>query len=108
FAAIPNFLTPNKRKRSREQVRRELGISDEFLVLHMSSLRPVERIDLLLRTIAMSKNRERVRLLIMAGGPFDPYKPLLDELKLREIVNVRQKTSVVDEYVQDADTKLSP
>src|SRR3989440_1970243 len=100
---IPNFFTPNKPKRSREEVRRELGITDEFLVLHMSSLRPVKRIDLLLRTIAMPKNRERVRLFILAGGPFDPYEPLLDELHLRERVIIRQNTAVVDEYVEAAD-----
>src|SRR5438046_3444083 len=103
---IPNFFTPNKPKRSREEVRRELGIADEFLVLHMSSLRPVKRIDLLLRTIAMSKNRERVRLFILAGGFFDPYEPLLDELGLRDIVIIRQNTAVVDEYVEAADAGL--
>src|SRR6516165_8544136 len=103
---IPNFFTPIKPKRSREDVRRELGITDEFLVLHMSSLRPVKRVDLLLRTIAMSKNRERVRLLIMAGGAFDPHEPLLDELELRDIVTVRQNTPVVDEYVRAADAGL--
>ena len=83
-----------------------MGITDEFLVLHMSSLRPVKRIDLLLRTIAMSKNRERVRLFILAGGPFDPYEPLLDELRLRDSVIVRQNTAVVDEYVRAADAGL--
>ena len=103
---IPNFFTPNNPKRSREEVRRELGIADEFLVLHMSSLRPVKRIDLLLRTIAMSKNRERVRLFILAGGPFDPYQPLLDELQLRDRVIIHQNTAVVDEYVQAADAGL--
>src|SRR6266705_5224218 len=103
---IPNFFTPNKPKRNREEVRRDLGITDEFLVLHMSSLRPVKRIDLLLRTIAMSKNRERIRLFVLAGGPFDPYEPLLDELRLREHVIVRQNTAVVDEYVRAADAGL--
>jgi glycosyltransferase involved in cell wall biosynthesis len=72
----------------------------------MSSLRSVKRIDLLLRTVAMSKNREHVRLLIMAGGPFDSYEPLVDELRLRNIVIVRQNTAVVDEYVQAADAGL--
>src|SRR6185437_10687114 len=95
-----------KPKRSPEEVRRELGIADEFLVLHMSSLRPVKRIDLLLRTIATSKNRTRLRLLIMAGGPLDAYQPLLDELQLRDIVIVRQNTAVVDEYVRAADAGL--
>jgi L-malate glycosyltransferase len=103
---IPNFFTPNKSKRSREEVRRELDLTSEFLVLHMSSLRPVKRIDLLLRTIAMSKNRSRLRLFILAGGPFDPYEPLLDELGIRDVVIVRQNTAVVDEYLQAADAGL--
>ena len=104
---IPNFFTPNKPKRSRDEVRRDLGITNEFLVLHMSSLRPVKRIDLLLRIIASSrKNRERLRLFILAGGPFDPYEPLLDELGIRDVVIIRQNTAVVDEYLQAADAGL--
>jgi L-malate glycosyltransferase len=103
---IPNFFTPTKARRGREEVRRDLGITDEFLVLHMSSLRPVKRIDLLLRTIALSKRRDRLRLLILAGGSFDPYEPLLDELELRDRVIVRQNTAVVDEYLEAADAGL--
>jgi L-malate glycosyltransferase len=103
---IPNFFTPNKPKRSREHVRRDLGVTDKFLVLHMSNLRPVKRIDLLLRTIALSKNQARLRLFILAGGPFGPYEPLLDELGLRDSVIVRQNTAVVDEYLNAADAGL--
>src|SRR4051812_41284444 len=81
---IPNFFTPNQPTRSREDIRRELGVSDrEFLVLHMSNLRKTKRIDLLLRIIAASAHRERIRLLILAGAPFAPYQPLVDELGLR-------------------------
>jgi glycosyltransferase involved in cell wall biosynthesis len=103
---IPNFFTPNKAKRSREEVRRDLGVTDKFLVLHMSNLRPVKRIDLLLRTVAMSKNRARLRLLILAGGPFDPFEPLLDELGLRDSVIVRQNAAAVEEYLEAADAGL--
>jgi N-acetyl-alpha-D-glucosaminyl L-malate synthase BshA len=103
---IPNFFAPNKSKRSREEVRRDLGVDDKFLVLHMSNLRPVKRIDLLLRTIAASKARARLRLLILAGEPFDPYAPLLNELGLRDSVVVRQNTAVVEEYLEAADGGL--
>src|SRR6266700_7693644 len=103
---IPNFFIPNKPKRSREEVRRDFGVTDKFLVLHMSNLRPVKRIDLLLRTIAISKKRERLRLFILAGGPFDPYEPLLDELGLRDRVIVRQNTAAVEEYLEAADAGL--
>jgi L-malate glycosyltransferase len=103
---IPNFFIPNKPKRSREEVRHNLNVDDKFLVLHMSNLRPVKRIDLLLRTIALSKNRARLRLLVLAGGPFEPYEPLLDELGIRDIVIVRQNMAVVDEYLEAADAGL--
>jgi N-acetyl-alpha-D-glucosaminyl L-malate synthase BshA len=103
---IPNFFTPSKPKRSREEVRRDLGVTDKFLVLHMSNLRPVKRIDLLLRTIAMSESRSRLRLLVLAGGPFEPYEPLLDELGIRDIVIVRQNMAVVEEYLEAADAGL--
>jgi len=103
---IPNFFTPHPPKRSREEVRRHLGITDEFLVLHMSSLRPVKRIDLLLRTIAITKNRAHLRLFILAGGPFDPYESLLSELGLQDRVIIRQNTAVVDDYLEAADSGL--
>jgi N-acetyl-alpha-D-glucosaminyl L-malate synthase BshA len=103
---IPNFFTPNKPKRSREEVRHNLDVNDKFLVLHMSNLRPVKRIDLLLRTIAMSESRSRIRLLVLAGGPFEPYEPLLDELGIRDIVIVRQNMAVVEEYLEAADAGL--
>jgi N-acetyl-alpha-D-glucosaminyl L-malate synthase BshA len=103
---IPNFFTPGKPKRSREEVRRDLGLTDEFLVVHMSSLRPVKRIDLLLQTIASLKKRERVRLFILAGGPFEPYEALVDQLGIRDIVIVRQNTAIVDEYLLAADAGL--
>src|SRR5437667_6180743 len=35
---IPNFFTPTSPRRSRDEVRRDLGVPNEFLVLHMSSL----------------------------------------------------------------------
>jgi L-malate glycosyltransferase len=103
---IPNFFTPNKPKRSREEVRRDLGVTDKFLVLHMSNLRPVKRIDLLLRTIAMAKNRARLRFLILAGAPFNLYEPLFDELGLQDRVIVQQNTAMVDEYLEAADAGL--
>src|SRR5205807_10093203 len=103
---IPNFFTPTKPRRGREEVRRDLGVTNEFLVLHMSNLRPVKRIDLLLRTIALSKNRDRLRLVILAGGSFAPYEPLLDELGLRDRVIVRQHMAAVAEYLQAADMGL--
>ena len=104
---IPNFFTPNPSSRTREEGRRELGISDEeFLVVHMSNLRPTKRIDLLLRVIAATSPRDRIRLLILAGGPFSPFEPLLDELGLRERIIVKEDAAVVEDFLPAADAGL--
>jgi glycosyltransferase involved in cell wall biosynthesis len=72
----------------------------------MSNLRPVKRIDLLLRVLASTANRDRIRLLILAGGPFAPYEPLLDELGLRGRVIVREDAAAVENYLPAADAGL--
>jgi N-acetyl-alpha-D-glucosaminyl L-malate synthase BshA len=104
---IPNFFEPSRPARNREEIRRELGVSDEFLVLHMSNLRPTKRVDLLLRIIAAVKQRSKVRLLILAGGRFEPYEHLLDELNIRENVLVRTAAEPVENYINAADAGIS-
>lgn len=104
---IPNFFTPSAPRRARAKVRRELGISDDqFLVVHMSNLRPTKRIDLLLRVVAATIQRDRIRLLILAGGPFSPFEPLAAELGLRDSVIVKEDAAVVEDYLPAADAGL--
>ena len=103
---VPNFFTPAAPTRSRQNIRHELGISDEFLVLHMSNLRPTKRIDLLLRIIAASVHRNGIRLLIIAGSRFDRYETLLDELGIRKNVIVRTATEPVENYLNAADAGI--
>jgi N-acetyl-alpha-D-glucosaminyl L-malate synthase BshA len=104
---IPNFFTPNPSGRSRAEVRRELGISDDqFLVMHMSNLRPTKRIDLLLRVIAATAHRDRVRLLIMAGGPFAPFESLMNEVGLRDNVIVKEDAAAVEDFLPAADAGI--
>ncbi len=53
---IHNFFDPRKPRRFREEMRQELGVStDEVLILHSSNLRPLKRIDLLLETAARAR-----------------------------------------------------
>ena len=107
ITVIPNFFTANKPNRSREQVRRELGVGDdELLVLHMSNLRPTKRIDLLLRVIAATSHRDRIRLLVLAGAPFGPFRSLVDELGLRENVIVKEDAAVVEDFLPASDAGL--
>ena len=49
---VHNYFEPRPPSRARDEVRQELGVIDEAVVLHSSNLRPVKRIDLLLEAAA--------------------------------------------------------
>lgn len=104
---IRNFFVPTTNLRSRAEVRRELGLTnEEFLVVHSSNLRPGKRIDLLLRSFAAARSSRPLRLLILAGDTFAQFEPLLDELELRERVLVREKVREVEDYLGAGDAGL--
>ena len=104
---IHNFFAPSVRTRTREEVRRELGIKpNEFLAVHISNIRPLKRIDLLLRAFAATRSKRSLRLLIVAGSSFAPYEPLLDELGLRDRVIVKEGAKDVEDFLLAADAGL--
>lgn len=103
---IHNFFTPRAPSRSREEVRRELGVGNEVLLFHSSNLRPLKRIDLLLKTVALIRPREAFKLLILAGGDFAPFAKEVRRLGLEDRVIVREKVSDIEDYLQAADLGL--
>jgi N-acetyl-alpha-D-glucosaminyl L-malate synthase BshA len=104
---IHNFFVPSGKLRSRQEIRRELGLTNnEFLVVHISNVRPLKRIDLLLRSFAAARSVRPLRLLVLAGSSFAPYEPLLDELRLRDRVFVKERVREVEEYLNAADAGL--
>ncbi|MBZ5639532.1 MAG: N-acetyl-alpha-D-glucosaminyl L-malate synthase BshA [Acidobacteriia bacterium] len=103
---IHNFFAPTSPTRTRRQVRDELGFGDEFVVIHMSNLRPGKRIHDLLRVIAASRHRERIRLLILAGGDFAPYRPLAEALGIEPRVTVLASVPDIENYLDAADLGL--
>jgi L-malate glycosyltransferase len=103
---IHNFFSPRVPRHSREDVRRELGVGSEVLILHSSNLRPVKRIDLLLETAARIRPRDAFKLLILAGDSFAPFAPEVSRLGLEDRVIVRDKVDEVEDYLQAADLTL--
>lgn len=103
---IHNFFAPRAPARPPEQVRRELGLNQEAVVVHLSNLRPVKRIDLLLEAAARIRPRESFKLVVLAGGDFAPYLPLVRHLGLNGRVIVRERVSDVEDYLQVADLGL--
>ena len=103
---IHNFFAPEPPHRSREEVRRELGLGSEALVLHLSNLRPLKRIDLLLETAARIRPRESFKLVILAGAAFAPFSDTVRRLGLEDRVIVREKVLDIEDYLQAADLGL--
>jgi N-acetyl-alpha-D-glucosaminyl L-malate synthase BshA len=103
---IHNFFVPRPPRRSREEVRRELGLREEVVVLHSSNLRPGKRIDLLLETVARVRPRDAFTLLILAGEPFAPFADHVRRLGLADRVIVREKVTDIEDYLQVADIGL--
>jgi N-acetyl-alpha-D-glucosaminyl L-malate synthase BshA len=103
---IHNFFVPGPPRRSREEVRRELGLGDEVIVLHSSNLRPGKRIDLLLETVARVRPVNAFKLLVLAGEPFAPFAEQVRRLGLADFVIVREKVTDIEDYLQVADIGL--
>jgi L-malate glycosyltransferase len=100
---IHNFFSPRPARRSRDEVRRELGLNDEVLLFHSSNLRSVKRIDLLLEAVARIRSWRAFKLLILAGEDFTPFENEVRRLDLANCVIVRNKVTEIEEYLQAAD-----
>ena len=104
---IHNFFEPRPATRPRHEVRRELGLADgEALLLHLSNLRPLKRIDLLLETVARLQPRGGFKLVILAGESFAPFTAEVGRLGLGDRVIVRERVTDIEDYLQAADLGL--
>jgi len=103
---IHNFFVPRPPRRSREEVRAELGLKDEIVVFHSSNLRPLKRLDLLLETVARIRPRDAFKLVILAGGDFAPFADDVRRLGIGDRVIVREKVNDIEDYLQVADVGL--
>jgi len=103
---IHNFFEPHPPRRAREEVRRELGVGEETLLLHSSNLRAFKRIDILLECCARIRPRDSFKLLVLAGAPFAPFMGEVRRLGLVDRVVVRENVSEVEDYLQAADIGL--
>ena len=104
---IHNFFAPRPSRRSRGDTRRELGVADdEVMILHSSNLRPLKRIDLLLETVARVRPRDTFKLVVLAGGSFEPFAKDVQRLGLQDRVIVREKVNDIEDYLLAADLGL--
>ena len=104
---IYNFFAPRSPQCTREETRRELGLlPGKSLLLHASNLRPLKRIDILLQTVARLRRHEASKLLILAGGDWEPFEDNARRLGITDRILVRREVSDVEKYFQAADVAL--
>ncbi len=104
---IHNFFQPGAASRSRQEVRNELRLSEnEVMILHSSNLRRIKRIDLLLQAVAGIQPRKGFKLVILAGGNFQPYAEQVRQLDLSDQVIVLENVMRIEDYLQAADLAL--
>jgi N-acetyl-alpha-D-glucosaminyl L-malate synthase BshA len=103
---IYNFFEPRPPHRSRAEVRAELGLRHEAMILHASNLRAPKRIDLLLEVAARVQPRDGFKLVILAGESFAPFEDEVRRLGLEKRVIVREKVTDIEDYFQAADLGL--
>jgi N-acetyl-alpha-D-glucosaminyl L-malate synthase BshA len=103
---IYNFFEPRPPRRTRAEVRGELGLRGEAMILHASNLRPPKRIDLLLETAARIRPRDCFKLVILAGAKFEPFAADVRRLGLADRIIVRENVADIEDYLQAADLGL--
>jgi N-acetyl-alpha-D-glucosaminyl L-malate synthase BshA len=104
---IHNFYRAKEPSRNRRELRRSLGIQDgDFVLIHLSNLRPVKRIPDVLEVLAKVSDRPEIKLLILAGEPFEPHQPLADKLGLGNRLIVKPNVVGIENYLNAADAGL--
>lgn len=104
---IHNFFAPQSPTRTRDTVRTELGLAPgEAMLLHLSNLRPVKRVDLLLQTIAQIRPRGSFKLVILAGGDATALADGAARLGVADLIVVRENVTAIEDYLNAADLGL--
>ena len=109
---IYNFYRPKLPRKGRQEVRRALRIrKDDFLLIHMSNLRPVKRAQDVLRVLAELKNAElkdqpNIKLLILAGESFAPFRQIVKRLGIEDRLVVKSNVLDIENYLHASDAGL--
>lgn len=104
---IHNFFEPRAAVHCRDEVRQELGLADgEAMLLHLSNLRPLKRIDLLVDTLARLKPRVACKLVVLAGGDPGPLRAAAEKAGVSDRLVVREKVTDIEGYLAAADLGL--
>jgi N-acetyl-alpha-D-glucosaminyl L-malate synthase BshA len=104
---IHNFYDPKAITKSRKTIRKNLGIKeDDFVVIHLSNMRKVKRIPDLLAIMSKVKKNKNIKLLILAGGDSDQYKPLIKKLHIEKQIIIKKNVLDIENYINASDVGM--
>lgn len=104
---IHNFYNPKEIKTSRKVIRKSLGIKEEdFLVIHLSNMRKVKRIEDLLTIMFKVKKNKKIKLLILAGGDSDQYIALIKKFGIEDNVIIKKNVLDIENYINASDVGM--
>jgi len=105
---IYNFYRPKPPRKGRAEVRRALRVREnDFLLIHLSNLRPVKRVPDVLHVVAeLKKDQPHVKLLVLAGESFEPFRKIVKRLGIEDRVIVKENVLDIENYLHAADGGL--
>ena len=107
---IPNFIDVSRFK-PKEQYCKKKSIcpKNEKLIAHMSNFRPVKRIQDVIKTFAIVREKINVKLLLIGDGPErSNLESLCRELKLCDDIRFVGKTESIEEALSLSDLFMMP
>ncbi len=107
---IPNFIDFTRfKKQAREHFKKAIASNDEALIVHTSNFRKVKRVEDVIKTFAIIKEKMPAKLLIVGDGPERSSMEILcRELDLCDSISFLGKQNPVEEILSICDLFLLP
>lgn len=104
---IYNFFEPKKITIPRQTIRKNLKLrEDDFVLLHMSNLRGVKRIEDLLYIVAKLPKNSKAKLLLLSAGNFEQFNPLVKKLKIQKRIILESNVKDIENYINASDAGI--
>ncbi len=101
---IYNFYHPRQVIQNRDEIRSALDVKEnECLIAHLSNLRDIKRIDLLLEVVSKIPDNVPIKLLILAGDDCGDLNTQISKLGLGKKVIIREKVSHIEDFLNACD-----
>lgn len=101
---IYNFYESPKKIPNKLKARLHLGLKpNDFVLVHLSNLRPVKKIEDLLKILNGLKTDKQIKLVIASGGDFSPYESLVNKYNLKNKLQIFNQVINIEEIIAASD-----